>query len=179
MRCARGSSGYMRMSRTRSRAVRARASAALASANCARMKFAALDQTRGFIAAIRLHGVLTETMRSAVDELMPAADGLLSREQLADNPAALRWEVERVSFDAGRVFSRIAKVMFALMDRAGRCDALWLLSLRQSRLGCRFEQVCIRARSSFEAATLAVSPFMPPRVFWDNARQAKFGFPGL
>src|SRR5262249_21773623 len=82
----------------------------------------ALDQTRAFIEAIRIHSALTETIRSAADELESAGedDPVFSRDQLAANPAALRWELEQVSVDAGRVFSRMAKVMFALMDRAGR-----------------------------------------------------------
>lgn len=83
----------------------------------------ALDQTRGFIEAVRIHSVLTKTVRSAAVELdLAGEEPVFSRDQLADNPAALRWELEQVSVEAGRIFSRMARVMFALMDRAARAD---------------------------------------------------------
>jgi transcriptional regulator with XRE-family HTH domain len=83
----------------------------------------ALQQTRSFIEAIRIHSVLTEAVEpSATSDDAANEEPDFSRAQLADNPAALRWELEQVSVDAGRVFSRMSRVMFALMDRAVRSD---------------------------------------------------------
>jgi transcriptional regulator with XRE-family HTH domain len=81
---------------------------------------AALDQTRGFIEAVRMHGALAETMRPAPDEIEPASedDPSVFREELVDNPAALRWELEQVSADAGRAFGRMVEVMVALVRSA-------------------------------------------------------------
>jgi transcriptional regulator with XRE-family HTH domain len=83
----------------------------------------ALDQTRAFIEAVRVHSVLTASVKSIPTAEDPATkEPAFSREQLGENPAALRWELEQVSVEAGRVFSRMSRVMFALMDRAVRHD---------------------------------------------------------
>jgi transcriptional regulator with XRE-family HTH domain len=83
----------------------------------------ALDQTRSFIGALRTQRALAETIEpTAVARDLASVEPMLSRAQLADNPAALRWELEQVSVEAGRVFSRMSRVMFALMDRAVRVD---------------------------------------------------------
>src|ERR1700730_498042 len=48
----------------------------------------ALDQTRGFIEAVRIHSVLTKTVRSAAVELdLAGEEPVFSRDQLADHHA--------------------------------------------------------------------------------------------
>ena len=62
---------------------------------------AALDQTRTFVDLLRAGNLPVAT---------PAAP------EKADGPAALRWEVEQASADAGRVVSRLTRLMFAVMS---------------------------------------------------------------
>ena len=59
---------------------------------------AALDQTRAFVDGLQTGG-------------LPAASA-----EGADGPAALRREVEQASADAGRVVSRLTRLMFAVMS---------------------------------------------------------------
>jgi transcriptional regulator with XRE-family HTH domain len=83
----------------------------------------ALDQTRSFVEALSTQRTLTEAVVStSVVRDLGTGEPVFSRSQLADNPAALRWELEQVSVEAGRVFSRMSRVMFALMDRAVRAE---------------------------------------------------------
>jgi hypothetical protein len=62
---------------------------------------AALDQTRTFVDLLRAGS-------------LPAAT--LAAPEKADGPAALRWEVEQASADAGRVVSRLTRLMFEVMS---------------------------------------------------------------
>ncbi|MDP9121347.1 MAG: helix-turn-helix transcriptional regulator [Acidobacteriota bacterium] len=80
----------------------------------------AVDHARTFIHALRTESILSDyrprggTSRTAAVE-SPPSPGF-------DSPAALRWEVEQVSVEAGRVVTRLARVMFILMSRAGSLE---------------------------------------------------------
>jgi transcriptional regulator with XRE-family HTH domain len=63
--------------------------------------FAALDQARSLINSLR-----PDTL----------AAGSAQASGLPEGPAALRWEVEQVSAEAGRVVSRLTRLMFVVMS---------------------------------------------------------------
>ena len=65
----------------------------------------ALDQTRAFVDLLRAGG-------------LPAASP-----EGADTPAALRREVEQASAEAGRVVSRLTRLMFAVMSSSANAAA--------------------------------------------------------
>ncbi|HYN19857.1 MAG TPA: hypothetical protein VE078_02775, partial [Thermoanaerobaculia bacterium] len=79
-----------------------------------------VQRTRRFIAAVRSESLLTVEIEEQSAESLgfepeaePAVFGSAS-------PAALQWEVDQISAEAGRVVSRLTRTMLVLMSRAGR-----------------------------------------------------------
>ncbi|HYN20199.1 MAG TPA: helix-turn-helix transcriptional regulator, partial [Thermoanaerobaculia bacterium] len=79
-----------------------------------------LQRARRFIEAVRSESLLTDLAMEWPEESVgfeaaaePAAFGSAS-------PAALQWEVDQLSAEAGRVVSRLTRTMLVLMSRSNR-----------------------------------------------------------
>jgi transcriptional regulator with XRE-family HTH domain len=63
--------------------------------------FSALDQARALISSLRPHSTSEEELQAW---------------GLPEGPAALRWEVQQVSAEAGRIVSRLTRLLFVLLS---------------------------------------------------------------
>jgi transcriptional regulator with XRE-family HTH domain len=80
----------------------------------------ALDQPYAYIETVRTHSLLTVAPAPALSAQDPGGgEPRFSRQQLVDNSAALGWEIEQF-VDFGRVCTRGARIVLALVDRALR-----------------------------------------------------------
>lgn len=80
----------------------------------------AVDSTRRFVRTLRTESVFAGLGSSWEESLVGESR---SGEPPADwaelDPAALQWEIEQVSADAGRVASRLTRLVFLMIGRAG------------------------------------------------------------
>ena len=80
-----------------------------------------VQRTQRFIAAVRSESLLTdlamEEWPAESPSFEPAAEPAAFG---SDSPAALQWEVDQLSGEAGRVVSRLTRTMLVLMSRGSR-----------------------------------------------------------
>src|SRR5687768_701953 len=80
-----------------------------------------LDRTKRFIAAVRSERLLSDLQMEERPEPSPGFEAAAEPPSFGSaSPAALQWEVEQISAEAGRVVSRLTQVMLVLMSRASR-----------------------------------------------------------
>ncbi|HYN21053.1 MAG TPA: hypothetical protein VE078_08840, partial [Thermoanaerobaculia bacterium] len=72
---------------------------------------------RRFIEAVRSESLLTDL---AMEEGPAESPGFEPAVFGSASPAALQWEVDQLSAEAGRVVSRLTRAMLVLMSRTGQ-----------------------------------------------------------
>lgn len=81
-----------------------------------------LQRARRFIQAVRAESLLSDTQEEWPAESQSFAPAEVTAEPAfgSASPAALQWEVDQLSAEAGRVVSRLTRTMLVLLSRSKR-----------------------------------------------------------
>lgn len=83
----------------------------------------ALDQAQTFIYSLRNESILSEPSGFRAGREAPQESVASPADRALGSTAALRWEVEQVSAEAGRVVSRMTRLLFGLMSQNGLAES--------------------------------------------------------
>jgi transcriptional regulator with XRE-family HTH domain len=80
-----------------------------------------LQRARRFIEAVRSESLLTDLAMEEWPAESPSSEAAAEPAAFGSaSPAALQWEVDQLSAEAGRVVSRLTRTMLVLMSRSNR-----------------------------------------------------------